>query len=392
MKSILVLGRQPSLGLAELESLYGAKILEQVSDKVVLLDYDYSAINFDRLGGSIKLAKLLTTINTVKWDEIIKFINEYIPSHLKSVPEGKIKFGISAFGFDVKPNQLNKTNMQLKKIINKEGKSIRIIPNVGPTLNSAQIIHNMLTSPLGIELVIIKNGDSTLIGQTVNEQDIEAYARRDQARPKRDARVGMLPPKLAQIIINLAVGRNNIKTVLDPFCGTGVILQEAALMNFTPYGTDVDYRMIEYSQENIAWLSGQVNLNDYNFQYSFETADATSFKWTYNFDTVASEVYLGRPLSSLPNQDVLNHIVQDTNTIIKKFLINLTNQTSEGFELCLAVPAWRINNDVKHLPILDRLDELGYTRMSFVHVLNKDLVYFRENQIVARELVKLIRN
>ena len=27
---------------------------------------------------------------------------------------------------------------------------------------------------------------------------------RDQNRPKRDARVGMLPPKLAQIMINLA--------------------------------------------------------------------------------------------------------------------------------------------------------------------------------------------
>ena len=80
-------------------------------------------------------------------------------------------------------------------------------------------------------------------------QDIESYTKRDRERPKRDAKVGMLPPKLAQIIINLAAGQlpeeklQNIcdiplgepiprrllgQTVLDPFCGTGVILQEAS--------------------------------------------------------------------------------------------------------------------------------------------------------------------
>lgn len=57
-------------------------------------------------------------------------------------------------------------------------------------------------------------------------QDIESYTARDQARPMRDARVGMLPPKLAQIIINLALSNNDITEVLDPFCGTGVVLQE----------------------------------------------------------------------------------------------------------------------------------------------------------------------
>jgi 2-polyprenyl-3-methyl-5-hydroxy-6-metoxy-1,4-benzoquinol methylase len=99
-------------------------------------------------------------------------------------------------------------------------------------------------------------------------QDIEAYGARDQARPARDARVGMLPPKLAQTIINLAAGRPETRMdkhwdsadglgrfmVLDPFCGTGVILQEALLMGYSVYGSDIEPRMAEYTKKNLQWL------------------------------------------------------------------------------------------------------------------------------------------
>jgi hypothetical protein len=43
-------------------------------------------------------------------------------------------------------------------------------------------------------------------------QDIDAYAERDFERPMRDAFVGMLPPKLAQIMLNLAVGEEFLES------------------------------------------------------------------------------------------------------------------------------------------------------------------------------------
>src|SRR6185503_10002944 len=100
-----------------------------------------------------------------------------------------------------------------------------------------------------------------LLAQTLFVQDIEAYGARDQARPARDARVGMLPPKLAQIMLNLSAGPLRASAeelarlrVLDPFCGTGVILQEALLMGYSVLGTDIDERMVDYSRRNIKWL------------------------------------------------------------------------------------------------------------------------------------------
>src|SRR5262249_8047041 len=151
------------------------------------------------------------------------------------------------------------------------GRTVRLVPNQTAELSTAQVIHNKLTSPNGWELVLVRSGQQTIIAQTVSVQNIDSYTVRDRGRPKRDTRVGMLPPKLAQMLINLAVGpaefehiapelsgdvclqpEDNAKlraaranfTVLDPFCGTGVVLQEALLMGYRAYGSDLEARMV----------------------------------------------------------------------------------------------------------------------------------------------------
>jgi tRNA G10 N-methylase Trm11 len=163
-----------------------------------------------------------------------------------------------------------------------------------------------------------------------------------------------------------------------------VILQEASLMGHKVYGTDIEPRMIEYSQTNLKWF----NLDNH---FRLEQGDATSHKWEKPFDIVACETYLGRPLSSLPDRATMDKIINDCDTIHKKFLKNLATQTPKGFLLCIAVPAWKTKNGFLHLPTLDNLENLGYNRMSFVHADAKNLVYHRENQYVGRELVVLQR-
>jgi tRNA G10 N-methylase Trm11 len=139
-------------------------------------------------------------------------------------------------------------------------------------LNSAQVLHNKLTTKGAWELLVIKDGKNTILAQTIFVQDIEAYAARDQARPARDARVGMLPPKLAQIMINLANPPKDA-AILDPFCGTGVVLQEAMLMGFSTVGTDLEARMVEYTKKNLDWLNDK--FQPLNSNYKVEQGDAT---------------------------------------------------------------------------------------------------------------------
>jgi len=417
MQTICLLGRQPKIGLSELEAMFGASALTVLSRDAVLVDGD---IELSQLGGTIKTAKLLRPIDSIELQKLTRFCAQALPEHIADLPDGKIKLGVSFYGFDFGVRAIGASALELKKTIKKLGRSVRVVPNPDPALNSAQVLHNQLTSPLGIELIFVKSGSKTYLGQTTAVQNIHDYTLRDRGRPKRDAYVGMLPPKLAQIMINLAVGseavlppnhsafpaepheplaseadglrvntdeRSDI-TILDPFCGTGVILQEAALLGYSVYGSDLAQRMIDYSEANLDWLRRTYDLS---FDSTLETGDATTHQWTTPFSHVAGETYLGQPLLSLPSPDKLQSIIDGCDKLHTAFLGNIASQTPSGTRMCLAVPAWKVQGGFKHLKTLDDLENLGYNRLDFVNADRSDLIYHREDQIVARELVIITR-
>lgn len=397
MSSIAILGRQPALGLAELESVIGSEMIVPVGSVSARVDLDQADIPAHRLGGTTKLAKELTVLDTTDWSKIEQYLRKSLPHHLSYIPDGKIKLGISAYGLPVKTEVINRTALSLKQTIKKHGRSSRIIANKTTELNAAQVLHGGLLSPVGLELLLVAQGTKTILAQTYWVQDIDAYADRDRKRPKRDSRVGMLPPKLAQIIINLATAQTPPDygaQVMDPFCGTGVVLQEASLMGYDIVGSDLDERMVRYSRENLLWLASHnsnLKVHDSSGEYfRLTVADATSADFGI-FNIIACETYLGRPFSHQPDQQVLREVMNDCNQIHKKFLQNIARQTESGFRMCIAVPTWSTRSGFKHLPILDSLEELGYNRHKFVHVSTQDLIYYRPDQIVARELVVLER-
>ncbi|HZP55763.1 MAG TPA: hypothetical protein VFB03_03265 [Candidatus Saccharimonadales bacterium] len=391
-KTICILGRQPALGVAELESIYGSDNIKPIKN-AALLNIPADKINFKNLGGTIKVARILSELNYSDWQKLTKYLVDTIPAHLEHLPEGKFTLGLSVYGINVNASQINRSALQIKKVIKKTRRPVRVVPNKTETLNSAQVLHNKLTHKGAWELLFIANGSKTLLAQTMFVQDIEAYAARDQARPKRDPKIGMLPPKLAQIIINLAVSRlpadvsaSRVR-ILDPFCGTGVILQEALLMGYSVLGTDIDRRMVEYAKTNMQWLAERQPAA--TGHVSIELGDAADSHWA-RFTTVASEAYLGRPFAKLPPEDMLKQNIHTANKTIKDFLQNLSAQIKQDRVFCLAIPAWRKpNGELIHLPVLDKLTDMGYNKVKFKHVRNEDLIYYRENQIVARELLIL---
>jgi tRNA G10 N-methylase Trm11 len=385
-KILCILGRQPELGLAELESLYGAEHIKPITG-AALLDLDTTEIDFGRLGGTIKMAQILAVVPSVAWPELEKYLLKNLPQHLKHAPEGKLTIGLSVYGIEVTVKHINQMLLVAKKSLRGD-RPIRIVPNKTPALNSAQVLHNKLTHSGALELVLIRSDDHTILARTLFVQDIEAYGARDQARPKRDSRIGMLPPKLAQIIINLARPKKGA-TVLDPFCGTGVILQEALLMGFDAVGTDIDKRMVDYATTNVEWLEGfrpQILGS-----YQIEVGDAREYTWPAKISVVASEVYLGPPMQRAPKPAELAVIMHDVNELLETFLNNIVSQLNSGTRIALAVPAWRgSDGKFRQLYLLDRLGDLGYNLLDLKHV-NGDLIYFREDQIVARRLIVLTK-
>lgn len=392
MRFISILGRQPAIGLAELERVFGAKSVSVLSSMAAMIGTD--EFDIQRLGGSPKAGKIVVELTKCDWHKVSQKVVQYYCDKWSSF-DGKITLGISAYGFKIDAREVQKTGIILKQKLKKSGVSLRLVPNSEPALNSAVSHHNKLgLAPNKVELLIIRADDgNAVIAESVGSQNITAYARRDQERPKRDAFVGMLPPKLAQIMINLAVGtpKGELEhmTILDPFCGTGVILQEAALLGYSVYGTDLSEKMVRYSRDNLNWLADSHHIK---FDWYLREDDAVKAKWRQPINAVISETYLGQPFSAPPSPSKLEEVMQNCNHIISEFLKNLATQIEPGTPLCIAVPAWRDKNGhFTHLPLISTIARLGYKPYEFTNISQNDLLYYRENQVVARELLVLTK-
>lgn len=388
---VSILGRQPELSVAELEKVFGYKNIKPASNQAVIINVDESP-NISSLGGAIKIGRVIDEISFYKdWNKSVKYLINYYLTKLEKT-DSKITLGISYYGTDLNERDIQKIGILIKQKLKRKKVSLRLIPNTTKALSSAVSHHNKLgLSANKIELLIIKTKlNEILIAESIGSQNITAYAKRDQQRPKRDAFVGMLPPKLAQIMINLATGdikSKNNRTILDPFCGTGVLLQEAALMGFSIIGTDLSEKMIDYSRENIEWLENQY---DIKINKILKSGDATKIQWPETINTVVSEVYLGQPFSTPPSQPKLADVVDNCNYIISEFLKNLQPQIDSKTPVCIAVPAWRDQQgNFTHLPLIETIARLGYRPYEFHHVSKNNMIYFRENQIVAREILVL---
>jgi len=432
---IAILGRQPALGIAELERVFGGKSVTVLSNQAVRIDCEYFEVQ--RLGGVPKAGKIVAELPKSDWHQVSQKIVQYYLNEWSSF-EGKITLGISAYDFNADIREIQKTGIILKQKLKRSGISLRLVPNSDPALNSAVSHHNKLgLSPNKVELLVVRAKDGKVtIAESTGSQNITAYAKRDQERPKRDAFVGMLPPKLAQIMINLAIGsptdnggraadvtyrsnplqpksnqepgplsdlaRSRIAEesasrgeqekarILDPFCGTGVILQEAVLMGYSAYGTDLSEKMVHYSRENLEWLA---DIYHTQFEWTLDEGDAMNMKWKPPIDAVVAETYLGQPFSAPPSPAKLDEVMRNCNHIITEFLKNLLPQIEPGTPICIAIPAWSDKNGhFNHLPLVSTIARFGYKPHEFTNISQNDLLYYREGQVVARELLVLTKS
>ena len=375
MKYLAVLGRLAGLSAAELTAQFGDSVR--------------------RLGKNLALFESIETPNINRFGGVLKFghlLEGDVISYLKNLPEGKITLGISDYSKNASARSAQREAMKLKKILAKAGRSVRVLSNITPDLSTATSHHNQLgEKPCHVEIMIL--GREWYI--SLGTQNITAYKNRDQVRPARDAKVGMLPPKLAQILINLTGKHEAGETILDPFCGTGVVLQEAMLMGYRPYGTDLEPRMIEYSEKNLNWLrDGGARLSQeftsemYDGEFLVEVGDATEHRWQQPINAVACEGYLGQPMSQPPAEIKLKQEKEHCKEIILGFLKNIHGRIEKGTPLALAVPAWlRPNGEYERLNILDEIERMGYNHEKYLSY--KDSLYYRDGQVVAREIIVL---
>lgn len=154
----------------------------------------------------------------MKKSDILDFLVEKTGEKVQ--PEKKLRIGIDSF-----VPSLSNLVFKVKDVLKKRGNSIRVVQHENGRIKNATTIHEKLIEQ-GVEFIIFADKNHFTIARTVWIQDIESYSERDMNRD-RSMTVGMMPPKIAQIMINLGTKGEYDTLVWDPFCGLGTTLIEA---------------------------------------------------------------------------------------------------------------------------------------------------------------------
>lgn len=242
-------GNHPPLSRAELAHRYQHFEISPLKSKGFFLVTGPEIPNpqsfLDSLGGFIRIAEVLGEFPKAE-------LAQQMADHLAGLmPGGKVAYGISRFPED---KRLLKTILiGTKKALTALGRGSRFVNRDFRNLDAGTLHKERLFVPQGAEILVLPTAEgSYLLAETLAAQDVEAFAARDYGKPARDMVVGMLPPKLALMLINLSATDGRLpQSLWDPFCGTGTILVEAALQRIEVFGSDLAPEMIAASRQNL---------------------------------------------------------------------------------------------------------------------------------------------
>ena len=385
-----ILGRESLLAAAEIDAVLGIKTYDFIAPILKIATVVEPAGLMPRLGGTIKIAREIGT--RLGAEEL----EQAIIAELKTV-SGKINFGLSIYSSDKNDFANLKLAKELGKAIKKslkaEGLSVRYVENREATLSSVTVEKNNLTGR-GREFLIQKNHITFSLAKTEAVQPFEAFSTRDFGRPGRDDVSGMLPPKLAMMMVNFA-RISSQATLLDPFCGSGTILSEALLLGYTNLiGTDISEKAISDTQKNIDWIADQFNIGPSTFNCKLQAEPVEhiqQFLAQDSIDAIVAEPYMGKPLKG---RETKEELLTQASELKKLFITAFTNfykvLAPEGVVVFL-IPRFRFQNEWITINCQKEIAALGFTISPFFEN-NMPLVYARPEQRVAREVWRFVKN
>lgn len=331
-----------------------------------------------RLGGTVKIAiieKILTPEVARQADNLEQNIFQVIDKHFPAGSDKKFQFGFSVFG-GLNYQELKIIGLRIKKNLSGRDVKTRLVVSKELILSSVIVQKERLIEQ-GLDILIIKTNNQLLIGRTVAVQRFDEYSRRDYGRPQRDDKSGMLPPKLAKIMINLSqTGKG--QTILDPFCGSGTILQEALFLGYKKLiGSDISEKAVAATKQNLNWLKEKFGLDTSGVKiFKCDARNLASKLKPATADAVVTEPYLG-PVDSakIPNLSELTELYTQSLSSIRTIL-----KKSGRAVIILPIIGG------KRFDILGEIERLGYVVNKLNNSSRGSVVYFRPNQRVLREI------
>ena len=360
------------------------------------LYFDTEILLLSNLNSEEVLEKASNLWGTIKIIEIIEKedLLEAGKNH-----EWKFKYGISIFW---KKESLKKILIDQKKELKENGISSRFVNKDFKNLSSAQILWEKLCSRWTDYSYIITS-EKEYLGKTIWIQNIEEYSSRDYSKD-RDMQVWMLPPKLAQMMINLW----KWEYIYDPFVWLGTVLIEGILMWYKEiYGSDLSQKMVDVSGKNIDKLLQEKNIKGVRKNIKLQNAKYISevdFLEKNNAVKIVTEWYLWEIMTQ--KNISIERIEKQKKSLLDlyQWFFEWLSKKEFLWDIIISFPFWEIQSvsalwgwkyyyfEEVYL-LLNKycnIQPLFPTSFDLETTKSLSLLYKREKQLVWREVFKLL--
>ncbi len=354
------LGNTPELSLLELTTLYSGKFA-LTTPKIAEFEEELDLTSLPRLGGTTKVAE---SVETVAAKDLESTLSDLIQA------ESAKNIALT----DYADLDLDKAIFhRLKDSVNR---SIRFV-----SLDTKEHELVMLSKQHVVEFNFLPGRKGITIARTVWIYDALDWISRDRKKPYRDIKRGMLPPKLARLMVNLATQGKSGLTLGDPFCGTGTVLMEAVMIGANVVGGDTSPDAVKGSVSNLGWVLSGSQMTPLP-TYTVSLTDATHF--TTPIDCIATEPYMG-PLLDERNPSSLERIKNIAKGLDKLYRGALKSWHAilpSGGRVVISIPSFAVYNRVIPTISIDTMTGLGYNYVSTT-------AYGKPGAIVVRNITIL---
>lgn len=363
MKYLFILGRNQELSTAEIEEFL--KKENNPIEKKTLIDNGllvtvknpilYSTI--DKLGGTISIGEVLKSAkDNLIFQELEKIM-------IYKGEENKLTYAVWDFS-DIYDECLDYLKSRFKS-----EKIKTSFKGLTGTIQSQEGEKELRPSSKLIqeEYFIFQEDENQHFGKITQKCNYESIEKRDMEKPIRRESLA-IAPRLAKILINLANLKKEEK-IFDPFCGVGVMLQEAMLQEMTAVGCDIDKKAIEGAKKNLKWF----NFNEE--YYTLINFDSKKVNLP-EFDAIATEPDLGDVLKKIPTKEKAEKTLKNFEKLMVQ-VINNSKKQNKG-RVVFTSPYIRIGKKRLSCNIENICAKTGYKEA------RESIPEYRGNQIVGR--------
>jgi tRNA G10 N-methylase Trm11 len=218
------------------------------------------------------------------------------------------------------------------------------------------IAQNNLLIPPNSEILAAFTQKHLYFARTLFVYDSSLQQYRDESRPYISSKIST-SPKICRTLLNLAGARPG-DTILDPFCGTGTLLIEAALLGMKVIGVDSDANQVQGTKSNLIWFG-----RDSGFHVDFEVirGDARELSQLVKkkVDAIAFEPPLGPIYSNKPSKEDAQANIQELMRLYQTVLSQATDILRPEGRVAMTIPVINTREGEVSIDIREMLDGTG---------------------------------